>query len=229
MVYTKNLVTKYTVNVFIILSRGHPMEPLKRASVRQHYDALIDENNDPARDPAPGRAYMDQWDGQAFLDELQLTREKDILEIGVGSGRLAVRTAPLCRTFFGIDLSPKSIGRAGENLRDYSNICLIRGNFLTYPFDRTFDVIYSSLTFLHIRAKRQAIRRVVSLLTPDGRFVLSISKSRDRLLKFNEREVTLYPDTPEMITALLADAGLWLEKRFETEFAVVFSAVRGKH
>ena len=31
--------------------------------VIEHYNKLIDENNDPARDPKPLRDYMDKWDG----------------------------------------------------------------------------------------------------------------------------------------------------------------------
>ncbi len=207
------------------------IKPQHLTSVRRHYDALIDENNDPVRDPAPARAYMDRWDGQAFIDELQLSREKDVLEIGVGSGRLAVRTAPLCRLFFGIDLSPKTIERAGENLQalGIGNACLICGDFLTYPFGRTFDGIYSSLTFLHIRAKRAAIRKAACLLAPGGRFVLSVSKDRADVLACNGRLIRLHPDSPERIAALLADAGLAIERRFETEVAVVFTAVREKH
>lgn len=61
-----------------------------------HYDLLIDENNDPVHDPKPLQDYMDKWDGQAFIGQMQLDISKTVLEIGVGTGRLAVRVAPLC-------------------------------------------------------------------------------------------------------------------------------------
>ena len=38
----------------------------------RHYDALIDEGNDPVFDPPPLREYMDKWDGQAFIDAMEL-------------------------------------------------------------------------------------------------------------------------------------------------------------
>jgi hypothetical protein len=44
-----------------------------------HYDSLIDENNDPARDPKPLQEYMNKWDGQAFIDEMQLTAHKTVI------------------------------------------------------------------------------------------------------------------------------------------------------
>lgn len=80
-----------------------------------HYDKLIDENNDPVHDPEPLKAYMDKWDGNEFLSSLKLNKQSSVLEICVGTGRLAVRTAPLCRRFCGIDISPKTINRAAEN------------------------------------------------------------------------------------------------------------------
>ena len=37
--------------------------------VISHYDLLIDENNDPFRDPLELQDYMCQWDGEQFLGE----------------------------------------------------------------------------------------------------------------------------------------------------------------
>ena len=84
-------------------------------NVIEHYDRLIDEENDPVRDVPALKAYMDRWDGADFLDAMELSKSKRVLEIGVGTGRLAVRVIPACREFVGIDLSPKTIARAAEN------------------------------------------------------------------------------------------------------------------
>ncbi len=62
----------------------------------QHYDLLIEENNDPVHDPKPLQDYMDKWDGQTFIDKMELDKDKSVLEIGVGTGKLAVKTALLC-------------------------------------------------------------------------------------------------------------------------------------
>lgn len=57
--------------------------------VKTHYDLLIVENNDPFRDPSVLQKYMESWDGQVFLDLMELDPSKTALEIGVGTGRLA--------------------------------------------------------------------------------------------------------------------------------------------
>ena len=191
-------------------------------SVTHHYDSLIDENNDPVHDPKPLRDYMDKWDGQAFIDSMELDNNKSVLEIGVGTGRLAVRVAPLCGEFCGIDISPKTIDRAKENLADFSNITLLCGDFLNSPFDNKFDVIYSSLTFMHIEEKQTAINKVAALLKDGGKFVLSIDKNQSEFIDTGTCKIKIYPDTGEKTAEYIKSAGLTILNQYDTEFATVF-------
>ena len=197
----------------------------KLSAVSKHYDLLADENNDPVNDPEPLRKYMDKWDGRQFIDSLQLTKEKSVLEIGVGTGRIAVRTAPNCREFCGIDMSPKTVKRAKENLKSQKNVTLICGDFMSYDFGRKFDVIYSSLTFMHIKEKQAAINKVKSLLNIGGRFVLSIDKNQSNTIEYGTRVINVYPDCKEDIAEYINQSGMSLIKIFETKFAHVFVAV----
>ena len=132
------------------------------SDVIEHYNKLIDENNDPARDPKPLRDYMDKWDGEKFIESMQLDKSKSVLEIGIGTGRLAIKVAPNCKSLCGIDISEKTIGRAIENLSMHQNINLICGDFMSCEFEAQFDVIYSSLTFMHIQDKLSAILKIAS-------------------------------------------------------------------
>ena len=74
------------------------------AETAAHYDWLIDHDNDPFRDPPSLKEYMDKWDGNLFIDSMQLTPAKKVLEIGVGTGRLAAKAAPFCFKLSGISL-----------------------------------------------------------------------------------------------------------------------------
>lgn len=195
-----------------------------KSDVIDHYDRLIAEENDPVRDPEPLRRYMDKWDGAPFLDALELSRDKAVLEIGVGTGRLAVRTAPMCGTFAGIDISPETVRRASENLRDCPNVTLYCADFMDFPFDGTFDAVYSSLTFLHIEEKQRAVDKVASLLKEKGRFVLSVDKNPSEWLDMGTRKIKIYPDTPENIRECIGNAGLTFRRQIETEFACILIA-----
>ena len=194
------------------------------SDVIRHYDLLIAENNDPVRDPKSLKDYMDKWDGQVFIDKMKLDKDKSVLEIGVGTGRLAVKTAILCKDYCGIDISPKTIYRAKENLANYKNVKLICDNFLSHHFNSLYDVVYSSLTFMHIHEKQNAVNKVACLLKNGGRFVLSIDKSQEDFIDMGTRKITIFPDSPTEIKNCILNANLDLVECFDTELAHIFVA-----
>jgi len=201
---------------------------MKYTSVKEHYGLLIRENNDPFRDPDFLRQYMDNWDGSAFVDALALTPQSRVLEIGVGTGRLAGKILDLIPQghFTGIDLSPLTVERAAENLRPWPNVTLINGDFLDYHFCTRFDVVYSSLTFFHIENKSAAIKKAAELLNPGGQFVLSVPREKETEIDFATRKVALYPDDIENIRGLAAANGLEQTRILQTPFADVLAARR---
>lgn len=186
-----------------------------------HYDLLIEENNDPFRDPPILQEYMCQWDGELFLEAMELTREKNVLEIGIGTGRIAVKVAPYCRRLTGIDISPKTMERAKENLKEHTNISFICGDFNSYKFNETFDVIYSSLTMMHFENKEQVIAKVAVLLNRGGIFVLSIDKNQNEYIDMGNRKVRIFPDTLDNITSLIGATSMSVARVVETSQAYV--------
>ena len=103
---------------------------------------------------------------------------------------------------------------------------MICGDFLSYKFDRKFDVIYSSLTFMHIKEKQKAVNKIAELLYNAGRLVLSIDKNQREFIDTGTRKIRTFPDTPEKIVPCLNKVGLHLIEQFETEFAHIFVAAK---
>lgn len=204
----------------LLLDRGDARE------IMFHYDSLIDEGNDPFRDPAPLRAHMDKWDGEPFLSLLSLGGWERVLELGVGTGRLAARVAPRCGHLCGIDLSPRTVERARENLAAYDHISLVCGNFFDHPFTETYDLIYTSLTLFHISDKQAAWRRIADLLREGGRVVVSLDKSREPYIDMGDRRLRVFPDMPEAVRAAMVAVGLVQTEEIETEYAYLLAAVR---
>ena len=192
-----------------------------------HYNLLVNEGNDPVFDSEALCEYMDKWDGPRFIDSMQLGKAKSVLEIGVGTGRLAVKTAPLCKRFVGIDISDKTIEKARQNIVS-ENVKLVCDDLLSFHFDEKFDVIYSTLTFMHIKEKSSAIKKVASLLNDNGRFLLSIDKSREEFIDMVTRKIRIYPDYPENIINNITSTGLTIEEMYETEHAHIFVAKKGE-
>lgn len=190
--------------------------------VKAHYDKLIEEGNDPVHDKEILKQYMDKWDGPQFIEDMQLSGCETVLEIGVGTGRLAIKVCEKCFQFYGIDISPKTIETAKHNLPANPETHLICEDYLAWETNLVFDVIYSSLTFLHIKDKQKAIDKTYSLLAKKGRFLLSIEKSEDNEIDHGTRKVRTYPDTVETIEKLLNESGFAIIKQYSTEFANIF-------
>lgn len=194
--------------------------------VINHYDLLIDEDNDPVNEPQILKDYMNKWDGQTFFDLLELDNSKSVLEIGIGTGRIAIKTAPFCKHLTGIDISPKTIERAKCNLKHYSNITFINADFMEYEFGSKFDLIYCSLTFMHIKEKQQAVNIVSKLLKSNGKFIISIDKNQSDVIDMGIRKIHIYPDNPDDICRYINNAGLYVNEIKETEFAYIISATK---
>ena len=195
-------------------------------NVVEHYDKLIDENNDPFHDPKPLQEYMNLWDGEVFLDSMCLTGKETVLEVGVGTGRIAVKVIPNCAYFTGVDISPKTINRAKDNLSAYGGVDLICADFLNHNFTKLFDVVYSSLTLMHFEDKQAFISKVSSLLKDNGRFVLSIDKNQDIYIDMGNEKLLVYPDTPDKVIDCVEKAEMKIINRYETEFAYIFICLK---
>ena len=92
---------------------------------------------------------------------------------------------------------------------------------MSFEFEEQFDVIYSSLTFMHIQDKLLAIQKIADLLTNNGLFVLSIDKNQNEYIDMDDRKVKIYPDNPNDIRSYLSISKLKIINEFETDHAYV--------
>lgn len=190
-----------------------------------HYDHLIDEGQDPVNDPPELQAYMTKWDGEPFIKLLELHKTKNALEIGCGTGRLAIRVAPHVRFFCGIDRSPKTIEVAKSHLQEF-NAELICDDFLVYSFTEQFDIVYSSLTFMHIENKGEAIEKIYRHLAKNGICVLSLDKNQSRVLDYGTRQLKIYPDDPEETINMFLKCGFCEIEKYESDHAYLIKGKR---
>ena len=189
--------------------------------VIDHYDLLIEEQNDPFRDPPVLQEYMSKWDGEPFLEAMELSKDKSVLEIGIGTGRIAVNVAPSCLKMTGIDISPQTIERAKDNLKEYSNISFVCSDFNSHEFDETFDVIYSSLTMMHFKNKATVITKVDKLLNDNGIFCLSIDKNQSEYINMGTRKIKVYPDNLDNIASIIGETTMSVVNVIETDNAYI--------
>jgi len=152
------------------------------------------------------------------------------LDLGVGSGRLAI---PLARAGFnvtGIDISPEmlALGRARIMRTGLSDrIQLIQADFLTPPLPERFAVAYCGYNaFLHLvesQEQMQALQNWRALLRPGGLLALDVENPQlEALAGLSEalelEEVLVDPDSGARVLkytsawADLADQTLYLRR-----------------
>jgi len=174
-------------------------------NVSKHYDLLIENGNDPVLDCKALADYMDKWDGEDFINLLNLDNSKTVLEIGCGTGRIAKKIISQCKKYVGIDISKKTIDIARKHFESINNAIFINEDFLNYKVNQKYDVIYSTLTFMHFKEKEKALVNVFNLLKRNGKFVLSIDKSQQEFIDTGYSKIVIYPDNPTDICKILAN------------------------
>lgn len=205
---------------FIICTSGNIKHEeviiLKMVSTKEHYEKLIEEGNDPCFDSKELQAYMNRWTGFRFLELMKLNNNKEVLEIGIGTGRVAKQVLEIgCKKLVGLDISPKTIERAKENLIQYDNIELIEGDIVDCDFKERFDIAYSVLTFLHIEDKKRALQNIINSLKINGIFLVSIDACDDNCLDYGNRVIKTYPTDIKIITDYMKLMNCKINNMFE--------------
>ncbi len=108
---------------------------------------------------------------------VNIDRSSVLLEIGTGTGELAIGLSRYCKMVYAIDISPAMLkiarNKAGFQKRD--NINFYQGGFLTYCHQgEPIDIVVSQLALHHLPDfwKFIALRRIYELLNKGGKFYL---------------------------------------------------------
>lgn len=112
-----------------------------------------------------------------ILELAGLDAEDRVLDIGAGTGLLALAAAPKVRKVSALDISPAMCGRLRAKVARLprSNIDVLVGNATDLPLgDRSADVVLSNYCFHHVcdADKRRALDEVRRVLRPGGRLVI---------------------------------------------------------
>jgi SAM-dependent methyltransferase len=99
-----------------------------------------------------------------------------ILDLGAGSGRLAVALQPYAPgRYLGVDLSPEAVARArGLNLPGAE---FTPGDFETWRPAETFDAIVFNESIGYARDPAATFQAFAAHLKPEGRFFVSLYES----------------------------------------------------
>lgn len=184
-------------------------------SVYEHYEVLAAAFADPAQgrivdpfhDPPGVAAWLSQADGPEFWQAVGPVTGESVLEVGIGTGRVAHKMLQHgCAHLTGLDVSPKTLALARENLANDLRIELLQCDVGQFVRPAAYDLAYSVWTFFHIGDKPGALRNMLASLQPGGRLVLSLERTEE-WLDFGTHLVRQYPVPPEQYVQWLREAG----------------------
>lgn len=127
-------------------------------------------------------SYGDFLDDVDFYDNLVQVTGGAVLELGVGSGRVAIPLAEAGYDVVGLDESPAMLAVASRRLENAKlrrgKLQLIEGDMRRFDLGRKFGLVFVAAdTFQHLQTtaeQRECVACVVRHLEPSGIFALSI-------------------------------------------------------
>jgi len=89
---------------------------------------------------------------EIIIKKLEISKADEVLEVGVGVGRLARHIAQACKSFTGIDISRQMVRFAKKRLADLDNVKIIhhpKSELSLFP-DNHFDKVYFQIVLIHL-------------------------------------------------------------------------------
>lgn len=107
-----------------------------------------------------------------LVDELAVTANDIVLDLGCGTGIVTVPACERARFTVGIDMTPEMLRQLQQKQRN-GRPALVRGDVRFLPFtNQSFRVVATSFMLLHLTTaeKQQVFREVWRVLLENGRF-----------------------------------------------------------
>jgi SAM-dependent methyltransferase len=134
------------------------------------------------------KAGLDPTEEVALLRELGLHEAHTLVDMGAGTGVLALAAAEVCRRVVAVDVSPAMLtaARAEATVRGLENVDFAQRGFLSYEHEgEPADFVYSRNALHHLPDfwKAIALERIAGFLRPGG-----ILRLRDLVFSFQPGE-----------------------------------------
>ncbi len=112
---------------------------------------------------------------QETVLELSRPRPEDrVVDLGTGTGALALGLSPRVKDILGVDISPRMLEKVGN--RNLPNVRTLLASFDNFEekLEGKADLVVSNFAMHHLDAeeKKRALTSIASVLAPSGRFVL---------------------------------------------------------
>lgn len=127
--------------------------------------------------------------------------DDDVIDLGTGTGSLALAIAPLAKRVFAVDISPEmlEVAKARADRAGIGNIVFKEGQGESIPAeDGSFDLVASSLCLMFVLDKEKAAAEIARVLRPGGKMVASVWGGRNEcdIVRFQSIAGSFSPEPP---------------------------------
>jgi ubiquinone/menaquinone biosynthesis C-methylase UbiE len=161
-------------------AKGVPAKPEEITNViRDHWDARADSFDQEGGHGLAGAEQQRAW--HALIEELVGGASRRVLDVGCGTGFLALRFAELGHQVTGIDLAPQMIERArakAEQAGLHVELAVAEGSSLPFP-DESFDVVVARHVIWNLPDPDRGVAEWQRVLRPGGLLALVEGKWAD--------------------------------------------------
>lgn len=139
---------------------------------------------------SPTKEYREYFNYEYEYLKKNLRKEVIALDIGCGDGRTIKKLAKYTKIFIGIDNDKQAVSDSKEFLKKIKNTEIMLEDAENTKFkEKTFDIIFTGLTFVNFNSSRERIlKEIRRILKDEGKFILSIYN--EKALKFREKAYT---------------------------------------
>lgn len=124
-----------------------------------------------------------------------------LLDLGTGTGAVALRAAPLVGRVLAVDISPEMLSIAGQRAKSagLSNVELREGRAEAIPAeDGSIDVLLAGLSMMYVIDRPAAAKEIARVLKKGGRFVAAVWAGPDLcdIVRFQQTAGSFAPPPP---------------------------------
>lgn len=133
------------------------------------------EKEAPTWDEAPQRKVLTSAITNALFDAIHLTKNQLALDYGAGTGLITLEIAKKIKHILAMDSSEGMLGVLKEKIQHFNvpNISTELLDLEKETLNKTFDVIFSSMTMHHIKDPLKLIKVFIDALNPGGIIAIS--------------------------------------------------------
>ncbi len=181
------------------------MEPMNSADVKEYFDRVSAEWDD-MRSSFYNKGVID-----ALAASTQTGSTMTVLDVGTGTGFVAVGLAPLAATVFGVDNSPAMLAVANNNFTalHVANATLIQAELDDLPLvSASVDASVANMVLHHAPNPANMLREMTRVTRPGGRVAITDAVAHSyEWMRTEQADIWLGFSEHEM-AQFFSDAGL---------------------